>query len=293
MSSLKGGSFSKQIKNALIRINQIGRSKRLAQLENQSHSIKTQEFRSKLLNDFKSYLESENITNGKLNEYMSKTQLEGFIKQKTENLSYNSSKTIISGVSGLINALKETNVSIEVSKSFFKEIKEQTKKEKYTPSSSKDIHKSFKNIDNVISKLFEKSFEYGVFGKSLLETGLRHNENVKLLSNPHLYIQGSNIFNLKGKGGFVYTNKVISNELKEMIFSINRDLIPSHKQFYSAINSIESGKSSHSFRFQFSSSLYTDLTQIKKLSHIESLKIISNQLNHNRLDISKYYLNRI
>lgn len=301
MSNIKGGSFHSQIKNIIIRTKQIGTSKRENERSNQIHSYKTLEFRQSLLNDFKTYLENElNITDGKLNNHFSNEDImRGFINNRVNNLSYNSSKTIISGMSGIISSLKETNVSINLPNNFFTNIKNEVKDIKYTPQSSKDIHKSFTNkeLENVLNHLYRKSFEMGTLGSTMLNLGIRFNEGIKLLSNPSKYIDGNNIIGLKGKSGKVYLNKTISNDLKSKILSINKDNIPSLKTFNNNIKkgSGNNSKSSHSFRFTYTKLKYKELTTNNNtggLSHKETMIYISRQLNHWR-NTTPYYLNRI
>lgn len=290
--NLKGSTFSKQVSNIINRTLNIGKSKRESEKQNQIHSINTLEFRQRLLNDFKTYLENQNITTGKMNQYMNEEHLRGFVYQRVNDLTYESSKTIISGMSGIVTSLKETNVSIDASFEFFTQIKNEIKEIKYTYHSSKDIHKSFSNVNKVIGRLYEKKGSYGVLGDILRESGFRYQEGLNLLQQPDKYIQDNKIVGMAGKSGKIYQDKPISSTLKEKIYSLsNSDKKINHKSFCSAINSVESGKTPHSFRYQFAKEKYKKLTS-EGLSHNETMGIISNELNHYR-NTTPYYLNRI
>lgn len=290
--NLKGKLFSQQISNIINRTLNIEKSKRESEKQNQIHSINTLEFRQRLLNDFKTYLQSQNITTGKMNQYFNEEHLRRFLFERVVGLKYSSSKTIISGMSGIINSLKETNVSINLSSDFFTTIKNEIKEVKYTYQSSKEVHKSFLNVDKVIDGLYDKKTSYGVLGEVLRESGFRYQEGINLLQYPNKYIQDNKVIGMKGKSGKVYQDKTISNELKEKIYSLsNSDKKINHKSFCNAIGSIEESKTPHSFRYQFVKEKYK-LFQSRGLSHSETMKILSNELNHYR-NTTPYYLNRI
>jgi len=290
--NLKGKHFHQQISNIINRTLNLGQSKRESEKQNQIHSINTLKFRQRLLNEFKTYLENQNITTGKMNQYLNEEHLTGFIYQRTNNLTYESSKTIISGMSGIITSLKETNVYIDLSSDFFTQIKNEIKDIKYTYQSSKNTHKSFLNVDSVIDTLYEKKQSYGVLGEILRETGLRYKEGLNLLQQPDKYIQDNKIIGMVGKSGKIYQDKSISNSLIEKIYSLSKsDKKINHKSFCSSISSVEMGRTPHSFRYQFVKEKYNQLTTCG-LSHNETMGIISSELNHHR-NTSPYYLNKI
>ena len=290
--NLKGKHFHQQISNIINRTLNLGQSKRESEKQNQIHSINTLKFRQRLLNEFKTYLENQNITTGKMNQYLNEEHLTGFIYQRTNNLTYESSKTIISGMSGIITSLKETNVYIDLSSDFFTQIKNEIKDIKYTYQSSKNTHKSFLNVDSVIDTLYEKKQSYGVLGEILRESGLRYKEGLNLLQQPDKYIQDNKIIGMVGKSGKIYQDKSISNSLIEKIYSLSKsDKKINHKSFCSSISSVEMGRTPHSFRYQFVKEKYNQLTTCG-LSHNETMGIISSELNHHR-NTSPYYLNKI
>lgn len=289
MSNLKGSDFSKNIKNSMIRLNKLGSSKRGCERENQTHSLKTQQVRQSLLNDFKTYLENNNLTDKKLNEYMDNKTTTTFLKERTQHLSVKSAETFIRGFGSLLNGLRETGVSISLEKEIINSMVKELK-EDYKPTPTSEISKSFNDVENVVNKLYEKSFEYGVLGQLLKESGLRHNEGVELLKNPQKYITDNSIHSLSGKGGFTYQEKFISSDLISKI--INIENIPNHKSFYNSINQIEPGKSSHPFRYSYVLSQMEIKQHNQGLSYKQALKEVSKEINHRREEITKYYLNR-
>jgi len=272
----------------MVRINRLGHSKRDSKLENQTHSIKTQQTRQALLNNFKSYLEQRDLTDKKLNEYMDNTTVRDFLKTRTESLSVKSAETVVRGFGALLNGLKETGVSISLEKetinTLVKEIKED-----YKPTPTSEISKSFRDVDNVVNKLYEKSFDYGVLGQLLKESGLRHNEAISVLQSPHSHLSNNTLHSIQGKGGFIYQEKTISNDLLSKIYEVKN--IPNHKSFYNAINKIEENKSSHSFRYSYVKE-QLQVKQTQGTSYKNALQEISKEINHHRTSITKYYLNR-
>lgn len=278
MGNLKGNSKISQIKNALIRTNQIGVSKRDANLENQAHSIATLENRERILKSFVKYMETNNITDTKINQAMTDNNLTGYINSKIENMSYSSSKTFISSVSGLVNSLIQTKVNINVSSDLFSNLKDQAKEDKYIFQSSKDIHKSFENVDAVNSHLYSKSETYGVMGEVLLHTGFRYSEAQRLIDSPGQYIRDGHIINMAGKSGRIYEPKPISRELIEKIYRLENTKI-NHKSFNNAIKEVEENKSAHSYRYEFAKNHQND-------------PLINIKMNHWR-DFSKYYISRL
>lgn len=292
--TLKGKTFIQQKKNIINRTLQLGNSKGNCKLDNQIHSINTLNYRNKLLDKYILYLNTQNITTGKINQYMNEEHLSRFINQTVNGLTYTSSKTLISGISGLITSLKQTNVDIKVSSDFFTKIKDEVKEVKYTFQSSKDIHKSFSNVNNVIAGLYNKSMAYGVLGNTLLESGFRYSEAIRLLKSPNQYIKNNYIVGMKGKSGKVYAKKYISTKLKEKIYSLsNEDKKINHKSFCNAISSIEINKTPHSFRYEFSKIKYKQLISASSgLSHNVVMKKLSIELNHFR-NTTPYYLNRL
>jgi len=288
MSQLKGSSHDKNIKNAMIRLNRLGHSKRDCEKENQTHSIKTQQTRQALLNNFKSYLEQRDLTDKKLNEYMDNKTVSDFLKTRIESLSVKSAETIVRGFGALINGLKETGVSIALDKEIINTIVKEIK-EDYEPTPTNQTSKSFNDASYVVNKLYEKSFEYGVLGQLLKETGLRHNEAIAVLQSPHHHISNNTLHSIQGKGGFIYQDKIISNDLLFKIYEVKN--IPNHKSFYNTINKIEEQKSSHSFRYSYVKE-QLNIKQNQGISHKDALKEVSKQINHHRISITKYYLNR-
>ena len=86
MANLRGGTFEKQIKDAFHRTLRFGEGRHLKN-DNFTHSIALAEKREMYLKDFKEYLEQKGITEGKINQYMTKDTIQDFIEQRTINLS--------------------------------------------------------------------------------------------------------------------------------------------------------------------------------------------------------------
>lgn len=290
---LKGSDLTRNIKNIINRTLHLNQSKRSCDKQNMIHSIKTLENRQRLLNEFKNYLEQRDLINEKMNQYMNDEILKDFISIRVEDLTYRSAQTIISTMSGIITSLRETNVNIPASMDLFQKIKEKVKAEKYIYQSSKDIHKSFENVDRVLAHLYNKNHNMGLLGETLYRLGLRHNEGMKLLSNPKKYIQGNKLIGLKGKSGKVYQVKIIPKALLQKIKSLDHNnFYVNHKSFHNAIKQIEKDKNSHSFRYEYIKQRYKYLTVNKKLSHKKAMLILAKEVNHFR-NTTPYYLNRI
>ena len=295
--NLKGSSLDKNLRDLTFKLYSLGESKSSRQGEHRTHSHNLLKTRERIINDFTSYLKDENLDDGsKLNLQFTDENIISFLENRVNsgNMCFKSQETYVRSFWSILEALRVQNVNIPIEKekvdNYVKELKEN-----YTPTIK--TGKSFNDVDNVINKLYEKNFATGLLGEVLKITAFRHNEGRELISNYKNYIQiKANetmgvIKNLRGKGGRTYIEKFIPKSLIDKIKKFHNEnmKLASKKGFTNSIQKIESGKTPHSFRYEF-----VKVNHQKNLetgmSFKESLKNLSLSLNHSRLEISNSYL---
>lgn len=274
MANLKGSTFAKQIKDASIRMNALGTGK--SSDSKDAHSMRTLENRTSILNDFSRFAESQNLT-GKLNEIMTTGNMENFLNDRLNGLSVETKETYIRSLGATVESLKNNNINISVSgRDFDSRVNEM--KENYVPVV--ETGRALDSKQDFINALHGKSFNSAVMAETQLELGIRVSEAHKLVNDLERYINPNTgmVEGLKGKGGRIYEPKPISLDLVAKI----RDSEPiSVRAYQKHLQNL--GVKSHDLRY----------TVAKELNELGMSKgDIATYLNHNRQEITNYYLDR-
>jgi len=286
MANLKGGTLDKQVKNAFHRLESFG-VKRHGANSHKTHSVALAKKRSIYLNDYKKFMESNNIE-GKLNQALTSKNMDKFLSQRTENLSASTKEDYIRGWSSMLQGLQEVNISVGVDKQYFNDKVSELKKSmlpKEIPT-----NKAIKDIDTTIKELYSSRYESGVLAEIQYNLGFRVSEAMKLLNNPLNYIKNNKVVGMVGKGNHKYSSKSISLSLQAKIKVAKN--IPSYGTYKNDISkATNSTYTPHSIRYNYALKEFNNKLKMN-IPYRQILKEISQGLNHSREEMTNYYLSR-
>lgn len=291
MANLQGSDYPKQIKDALIRTDSRHQSQNGDHL---THGNETYKSRKRLLEGMAKLLTSLNII-GKLNVEMTEDLMDIFLLEIFNGVKLSTQKKDLSVLSSLFKGLEEANIRTNLSPQYFKDKRIEIKNT-YNGTSDKVIKNRYVyNAEDFIANVAKKSVVTAVYAKVMHQLGFRHHEGFELLNNPDKYLQNRGLDNanqalfivrkMQGKGGRKYIDKDISKELVREIKAL--DKIPSKSTLYRHL-----GKhSAHDFRFTYARNQMNKYLA-EGYTYKESLGFVSVDLNHNRIEITRYYLRR-
>ncbi|MDN5089851.1 hypothetical protein [Aliarcobacter butzleri] len=285
MANLKGGTFEKQIKDAFHRLEAFGVG-RVGKNDHLTHSDKLAEKRTMYLKDLANYFTSQNLE-GKLNNLLTKDNLDKFFNDRFETLSIKSQENYIRSISSMLKGLEEQNIHIPLhyeDKDFFDDRVKTIKDQHETIIENRYIN----NVENVISNLYEDRAISGLIAQTQYELSIRQEEAFELIKNPHKYIENGMVENLVGKGNHMYEPKKISFELEQKLLN-NQEKLISKTTYYNDLKKYDI--SSHDFRFTSARDKYEEKIN-SGISEKETKLQISSELNHKREAITDYYLKR-
>jgi len=290
MANLKGSTFEKQIKNALIRLDARG-TKRFGTDSRLTHSNALYKKREMYLRDFASYLQEKGINQGKLNEYITQEHISNFLNERLSELSPKSALDYVTGFNSMITGLEQTKVNI-VDKSVYNVLKEYTSDYRNEFNQVKNYYETERAVEDTnsfISNLQEVREISATVAQLQLETGLRVSEALEVAKNFSNYYNPNNntLIGIIGKGGQEYYPKEISSELVYKLNNLQER--PSYSSYYNDLKQLETKP--HDLRVTFAKNYYEELKE-KGYSHKEALKEVSKELNHHRESITIYYLAR-
>jgi len=289
MANLRGGNFAKQVKDAFYRTLALGEGRHMQQ-DNLTHSVALAEKRKMYLKDFQNYLEANGITEGKLNQYMTEDIVRAFLEQRTEDLSAKSALDYTTGFNSLLKGLEQANVTIpaNLENDFLKDFRETFREE------MKELEiESGRYIDNLQEKLeaLQKiRYESYVIAKLQAETGLRVSEAMEVVKNFGKYYneQNQTLEGVIGKGNHEYQPKEISYRLVQEIQKIEN--VPHYNTYNQDLKEVGIDRS-HNFRVTYAKDLLEHKLE-QGIDYKEALKEVSQEINHHRPEMTKYYLNR-
>ena len=290
MANLRGGNFSKQIKDAFYRTLKLGEGRHLKE-DNFTHSIALAKKREMYLRDFKAFLEEKGVQNGKINSYMTKDTLRSFLESRTETLSPKSALDYTTGFYSLLKGLEQANITIPANPSkndFLNDFREIFREEMKEFEIEKGRY--IDNLEQKLDNLQEIRYESYTIARLQAETGLRVNEALEVVKNfEKYYNQETNTLNgIIGKGNHEYAPKEISYQLVQEIQKMEN--IPSYSQYNRDIKEVGINRS-HDFRVTYAKDLlHQKLEQGKEYK--EALKEVSEEINHHRPEMTEYYLAR-
>ena len=283
MANLKGGSFDKQIKDIHHRTSAFGES-RNGKNDHQTHSSALSEKRGEMSRSFAKFAENKGL-DGKLNEHMTNENIKEFLEQRTADFAQSTAENYARSFGSMIDGLKESNVDIQADKSvindYVKDLKDNATPEQIESGRAID------NVENTISNIYETRYESGVISDVQNELGLRVSEAHELVNNPDKYINNGHVDGLIGKGNHEYNMKEISPELVAKIEACEN--IPSVRTYQDDI--AKEGISSHDFRFTYAEREFNEKIE-NGMDYNQALKEISEELNHSREEMTRYYLAR-
>lgn len=271
MANLKGGTYAKQIKDASIRMNAIGQKKDGD--SKGSHSLRTHENRRDMLKEFANYATSNSLDQ-KLNEAMTTENVNNFFNERLDGLKTVTQENYIRNFGAMVESLKDSNVGVSSSSTDFNnrvhELKSNAANEVIT---GRVVETPGRLINNL-------SYSHGVVAEIQKDLGLRVSEAVEVVNNLDRYLNDRNgtLNGIIGKGGREYIPKDITRDLVakiELAEKVDKRAYQSELQ--------ENGVKSHDFRYTFAK---------EKHEAGMSKREISLELNHNREEITNYYLSR-
>ena len=290
MANLKGGSFEKQIKNALIRLDARG-NKRFGTNSRLTHSNALYAKREMYLRDFANYLSNnKGIQEGKLNTLMTQENITEFMNERLSELSPKSALDYVSGFNSMLHGLEQTRVSVD--KNVHNTLREYTQDYRAEFNQIKNDYETGRAITDTgsfLTNLEQIRESSSVVAELQLETGLRVSEALEVARNfqDHYNPANSSLEGITGKGGQEYPIKEISPELAYKLQNLNET--PSYSTYYNDLKELD--HKPHDLRVTFAKSYYEELKQ-NGYSHKEALKEVSRELNHHRESITLYYLAR-
>ncbi len=284
MANLKGSTFEKQIKNAKIRIEARGQSRHNKQDLHLTHSNALALKRDYYFKSFAEYATSLNLSEVKLNNYMTNDIVKGFLKHRTSSLSLKSAINYTRGFSALMDGLESTGITAIVDKSIFNLHVQTIKETKETKilSTNRDI----KDLKEVIQELKIINPSFASIATIQSSLGVRVSEAIEVLKSPNRYIRQDNmIHGLIGKGNHKYEPKALTMELIQILK--NSETV-NYQSYQNALKSMKI--TTHDLRYTFVKNRMEHLLKTK--SYKQALKIISKEINHKREKITKYYLSQ-
>jgi len=295
MANLRGGTFEKQTRDAFFRLAKYGQSRHNKEVKG-FVSAKRLDNAKTMLNKFSNYLQERGINAGKINEYMSdRTIIRDFAEKEIFRNDYAPStvQEYASLFSKVVENLAHNNVSISqeaisYTKELYQEARENFRADTYETGRYVD------NLQGKLSELYEKNFSSGVIAEVQSTLGLRISEAHELVRNFDNYYNPQNgvVEGLIGKANHEYMPKSISQDLVYKIEAIHRNEapIPSQNAYREDLKEVGINKS-HDLRITYAKDLYDSLKN-QGYTEREALKEVSQELNHNRLEITQYYLAR-
>jgi len=287
MGNLKGGTFEKQIRNTLIRLDARG-SKRYGTGSRLTHSNALYKKREMYLKDFAKFAERKGLE-GKLNTLMTRENVIEFMNERLSELSPKSALDYTSGFNSMLHGLEQTKVSIDKSvHNVLKEYASDYRAEFNAVKNDFETGRAITDTNYFLNNLQEIRESSATIAELQLQTGLRINEALEVARNfndyynPQGYLEG-----ITGKGGQEYYPKEISQELAYKLQNISQ--IPSYSSYYQDLK--ELNHKPHDLRVTFAVEYYNKLKE-EGYSHKEALKLTSQELNHHREAITLYYLTR-
>ena len=285
MANLKGSDFQKQIRDARIRTDARGQKKAEIQGKNFARSHSIVYTRESQLHDFANFLQNQGINEGKLNQHFTEKNLQSFFKERISALSASSANTYISGFNGLLKGLEHANIKIDsdydsIAKNLTKELQKQSKEQPIKTGryiSKSEFQKNIQKLPLRMQPIAHLQYRYA----------FRVEEALKIARSPEKYIKNNKIVGVQGKGGRIYKQKRISQAMKK---DLQKPLKISKSGYQKAVNRAFD-KKNHDLRLSYAKNL-VDQMRKEGNSLLSSLRTTAEELNHSRLEITRYYLAR-
>lgn len=284
MANLKGSSFAKQIRDALIRLDARG-TKRIgdARFDGLAHSHAVLEKRKQILEDFSRLFDIERV-NEKLNLLMTPELISQFLLERTSGMALSSIENYIANFSALVKGLRYKNITIpeETDYEFFQKLKDQLGRP------DPNVYQTGRYMDeNTVQTMLDRlPHRSRVVALIQYKLCFRASEALLITNSPEKYLVNLTIAGVKGKGGQVYPDKLVDSELAEMIRSA---LQISRSTYYRDQRKALQGKNRpHDLRLSHICDLYDSLRDSGE-SHEQSMSKASKASNHHRSSVTGGY----
>jgi len=290
MANLKGSNFQKQIRDANFRLAAF-KEVRNGTNSNRTHSDAIRIKRDAYFKDFKEFAESEELE-GKLNKLLTEENMKSFLEQRLESISsFSAQEDYIRGWSGLVQGLQQSNVTIHLHTGFFTERVDEFRDyaiERGEQIGEPKLVTTTYHPTEVITSLPENM---SVVAQLQYETGLRVSEAYAVINDLEKHLNNLRLHSVQGKGGQIYQDKIISLQLRIMLLKLKAQnkALPHQSTYYRHLQKYD--MASHDIRAFYVKELYEEKIE-NGFSHIEACKLISVEINHHRIQITEYYLDK-
>ena len=290
MANLRGGNFQKQVKDAFFKVLRFGEGRHLKE-DNYTHSVELAKKRKMYLRNFKEYLESKGITEGKINQHMTEENVRNFLEERTLELHPKSALDYTAGFNSLLKGLEQAKITIPSNpsnKDFLKDFREEFRSE--MKQIEIESGRYIQNVEEKLDELRDIRFESYVVAQVQLSTGLRVSEALEITRNFDKYYnpQSSELIGVIGKGNHQYDPKPIDYNLVLEIQKMEN--VPTYHNYREDLKEVGIDRS-HDFRVTFAKNSLQNKLE-KGISYKEALKEVSREINHHRPEMTQYYLNR-
>lgn len=287
MANLRGKSLYKQVRNAFFRLEAF-RESRQGKEDHLTHSLALAKKRMQALKSFAKFLENRNYE-GKLNVAIRKELMDEYFEERLKRVSKVTAEDILRLWSSMLQGLEEKNININLDIEGYFDHKVEFIKDTYEDAPIK-MKRAPKKIEKLLKTIYEIRYESGLIAEVQATFGFRISEAFELLNNPTKYIIKNQIVNIKGKGNHVYENKSITNELITKIDLITK--LPCQNTYRKHVKkAIKENHIPHDFRYLFAKNSF-EVKLSNGVAYEEALMLVSKEINHNRGEMTDYYLKR-
>ncbi len=289
MANLKGGTFEKQCKDLFHRLESFGKS-RHGKSDFQTHSDKQAEKRTMYANDFRNYLERNQIQE-KMNVAMTSEHVQAFLNERLEGLKHSTQINYIRGYSSMLKGLSESNISIPILSCDSSIFDNKVAEIKATATPDTRTGLAIANPLEKIEQLQSIRFSSSVLAEVSYSLGLRVSETFEVVKNLNAYYNPSKgtIENLRGKGNHTYEPKMIDSVLIERIRACEH--LPSPNTYRNDLKDV-GVNNPHLWKFTYSKAIFDDKINNQGMEYHQALREVSRELNHSRESMSLFYLSK-
>lgn len=249
-----------------------------------------------MLNDFAKFAKDDLNSSEKLNTLMTSENVNQFLQSRTENLAASSVETYTRAFSSMTKSLNDNNIAVNVDKDTFNHIVHEAK---LNDNSIVRTDRAINDLNGYYGKLAERHESSAVVAEVMGTYGFRISEAQRVVQDLHTYLNKENgdLEGVRGKGGKPYEGKTLSPEIIAKVEKLDR--IYSKSTTEKDFNAI--GEKSHDLRYTWAKNEFEKVSAEKNNSsdrkislnaHKDTLKEVSEGLNHKREDITTQYLSR-
>jgi hypothetical protein len=249
-----------------------------------------------MLNDFANFAKNDLNSSEKLNSLMTSENVNNFLNSRTENLKASSAETYVRAFSAMTQSLNSNNINTSVEKEVFNNIVNEVKS---NDTSIVRTDRAINDLNSFYSRLGERHESSAVIAEVMANYGYRISEAVEVVNNldTHLNRDNGDISGVFGKNGKEYQVKNLDAQIIAKIDNLEK--LYSKSTYEKDLQAI--GEKSHDLRYTWAKNEHARIlaeknnSEEKEISlnaHKDTLKEVSEGLNHGREDITNQYLSR-